>query len=135
MEQAGEQRDDVEQRGRCGADQETRVVGVETRQDDGTVVDPLAASHPPDPCRPQTDDTVGGRPQASRQRRGRHSAGRRHQAGWTHTLPGRVRRRRSMAHLLSLLKLRRVLARGARILLGIRRQPRLTGLDEGSLHH
>lgn len=134
-------------RGRYNTDEEARAAGVEARQDDGTIVDPFTASHSSDPRRPAADDAVRdghqgedaaeGRRRRRAGRGGRWSRVRRRQpTGWgTLTLPARVRRCRPLAHLLSLLQLRGFMARGAGILLGVRSQPRLTRLDERSLHH
>ena len=135
MELAGQQHHGRERRReRSNTDEETRVAGNKTRQDDGTVVNPFTTSHPSDPSRPTTNDAVSDEIDTEGKRPGRRGE-RRHATEWTHTLPGRVRRCWPLACLLSLLKLRRFVARGARVLLGVRSQPRLARLDERSLHY
>jgi len=103
-------------------------------QDDGPAVGPLAATHSPDPRRPAPHHP---RHQGSPRRRPRAGRGRGggRRAARPHAVPGRVGGRRALAHLLPVLAVRRVVARGARILLGVRRQLGLARLNEGGLHH
>ena len=112
MQLIGQQHHDTERSGRRDSAQETRAAGNKTGQDDGAAIHPLAASHPPDPLRPAADDAVRNGFQGAldaegrwRRRRGWRRIWRRGQTEWTHTLPERVRQRRSLARLLSLLKL------------------------------